>query len=75
MPRGRVRFFLDKKGYGFIIPEDGSEDVFIHYKNIEAEGYKTLVRDEEVEYVLQDGDRGRFAEKVISLGRHSDLCF
>ena len=68
MATGKVRFFLEKKGFGFIVPDDGSEDVFVHYKNISMEGYKLLKRDEAVQYDVVNGDRGIYAENVNSLG-------
>ena len=50
MPRGTVKFFNVGRGYGFITPEDGGADVFVHYSSIEAEGFKALRQGDLVEY-------------------------
>ena len=65
---GAIKWFDVSKGYGFIVPDDGTEDVFVHYKNIKMEGYKSLKRDEGVNYELVTGDRGVYAENVSSTG-------
>ena len=57
MSRGKVKWFHDAKGYGFIELEDGKE-VFVHYSAINIEGYKTLAEGQEVEFELTDGDKG-----------------
>ncbi len=55
MARGKVKWFNEKKGYGFIQMEDSQEDVFAHYTNIQGEGFKTLVEGQVVEFeVMQD---------------------
>jgi CspA family cold shock protein len=66
--RGRVKVFSDLKGYGFITPDDGGDDLFVHFSSINAEGYRTLHVGQPVEFTTLDGPRGRAAEdvKVIS---------
>lgn len=61
--RGLVKWFNDAKGFGFI--EHSSGDVFVHYSVIESSGFKTLKDGEEVEYELEQGDKGLHAKKVI----------
>jgi CspA family cold shock protein len=63
MSRGKVKWFHDAKGYGFIELEDGNE-VFVHYSAINIEGYKTLAEGQEVEFELADGDKGPRAANV-----------
>ncbi len=60
---GRVKWFDSKKGYGFIIAEDGKE-IFVHYTGIIKEGFKALSEGQEVEYELTDGDKGVQAVEV-----------
>lgn len=66
MPKGRIKWFNDTKGYGFIEQEDGG-DVFVHFSAIQMEGYKTLAEGELVEYDVREGDRGRQATNVVRL--------
>ena len=61
MARGRVKWFSDEKGYGFIEPEDGGEDLFVHYSEIVGEGFRTLEEGGSVEYEVVDGRRGKQA--------------
>ncbi len=63
MSRGKVKWFHDAKGYGFIEIDDG-KDVFVHYSAINIEGYKTLAEGQEVEFELTDGDKGPRAANV-----------
>lgn len=58
MPKGTVKWFNAAKGYGFISPDEGGEDIFAHFSAIEMEGYKTLQRGQEVQYDLQEGPKG-----------------
>ncbi len=58
MSRGTVKWFNAAKGYGFISPRDGGDDVFAHYTAIEMEGYKTLTEGQEVEYEVEQGPKG-----------------
>ncbi len=66
MARGKVKWFSNKKGYGFIATEDG-EDVFVHFSAIESGGYKSLDEGEEVEFELQDGPKGKQATNVVKV--------
>ncbi len=61
---GKVKWFDDKKGYGFIELDDGSGDVFVHYTAIQAEGFKSLSKGQPVEFDVIDGDKGRQATSV-----------
>ena len=63
MPIGKVKWFNDDKGFGFIEQEDG-EDVFVHYSGIAGEGYRSLAEGSEVEYEIQASDKGPRAENV-----------
>lgn len=67
MSEGTVKFFSDAKGWGFIIPDEGGEDCFVHWQNIEKDGYRTLAENERVSFVLRDGAKGRQAVEVRSL--------
>lgn len=62
--RGTVKWFNAAKGFGFITPTDGGDDVFAHYSAIDMEGYKTLSEGQEVEYDLEQGPRGAKATKI-----------
>jgi len=64
--KGRVKWFNDSKGYGFIQREDGS-DVFVHFSAIEGEGYKTLKEGQEVEFEVVETPKGLQAAKVVRL--------
>ncbi|HEX9693036.1 MAG TPA: cold shock domain-containing protein [Gemmatimonadales bacterium] len=64
MPRGKVKWFHDAKGYGFIEPMDGGSDVFVHFSAIQADGFRTLAEGQEVEFEVQAGERGHFAKNV-----------
>lgn len=66
MARGRVKWFNDNKGYGFIEQEDG-QDVFVHFTDIQAEGYKSLKEGTEVEFDVVPGDKGPRATNVVKL--------
>ena len=62
--RGVVKWFNGTKGYGFIGREDGEEDVFVHFRDIVGEGYRTLEEGQSVEFTIAKGDKGLFAENV-----------
>ena len=59
MPIGTVKFFNLDKGYGFIQPEDGSSDAFVHISAVERAGFRTLDRDQRVSYELEQDRRGK----------------
>jgi cold shock protein len=62
---GTVKWFNDKKGYGFITPDEGGEDLFIHHSNIMMEGFKTLRDGQRVEFEPGQGKKGPEATKVV----------
>ncbi|MDH3638178.1 MAG: cold-shock protein [Gammaproteobacteria bacterium] len=64
MSRGTVKWFNAAKGYGFISPSDGGDDVFAHYSAIEMDGYKTLTEGQEVEYEIEQGPKGPKAASI-----------
>ena len=66
MEKGKVKWFSNQKGYGFITLESGS-DVFVHHSAIEGGGYKTLEEGQEVELEVQDGPKGKQATKVVKV--------
>jgi CspA family cold shock protein len=59
MPIGTVKFFNDAKGYGFIQPDDGGTDAFVHISAVEKAGMRTLSKEQRVSYELEEGQRGR----------------
>jgi CspA family cold shock protein len=66
MPTGRVKWFNERKGFGFISRDDG-EDVFVHYSEIDSEGFKTLVENQEVSFDIKEGPKGLQAANVKAL--------
>ena len=65
MTTGTVKWFSDQKGYGFITPEDGSKDCFVHHNAIQGEGYKSLNEGQAVEFEVEDGPKGPQAKNVV----------
>jgi cold shock protein len=61
---GTVKWFNDAKGYGFITPEDGSKDLFVHFSNIQGDGFKTLTEGAQVTYEARQGQKGPEAINV-----------
>lgn len=67
MSTGTVKWFDAGKGYGFITPEDGSKDLFVHHSEIQTDGYATLNDGQQVEYELGEGQKGPCATKVVAV--------
>ena len=72
MPTGRVKWFNNAKGFGFILPEDESEDYFVHYSSIVMDGYKTLKAGQAVSFKMVDGPKGTHAVDVSLLDQEDD---
>ncbi len=64
MATGKVKWFNPTKGYGFIKPDDGGEDLFVHHSSIQGEGYKSLKEDQSVTFDVEDGEKGPQATNV-----------
>jgi len=64
MATGTVKWFNESKGFGFITPEDGSKDVFVHFSAIASEGFRTLAEGQQVTYDVEDGPKGPQAANV-----------
>lgn len=62
---GTVKWFNNARGYGFITRGDESEDIFVHYRNIRGDGYKSLAEGQSVEFQMIEGDKGLQAEDVV----------
>ena len=67
MATGRVKFFLADKGYGFIEPDDGGKDVFVHVSALQRAGIPTVQKDDEVAYELEKGRNGRIQVGTVAL--------
>jgi cold shock protein len=65
---GTVKWFNDTKGFGFITPENGSKDCFVHHTAIQMQGFKSLAEGERVEFDIVEGQKGPAAENVVRLG-------
>ncbi len=68
MARGTVKWFNSAKGYGFICPAEGGQDVFAHFSAIVMDGYKSLKAGEDVSYEVNEGSKGLHAAEIRSLG-------
>ena len=66
MPSGTVKWFNNAKGYGFIVPEGGGEDLFAHFSAVNMEGYKTLSAGDQVQFDVTVGDKGPQATNIVS---------
>ena len=68
MAKGKVKWFNDQKGYGFITPDDGSKDLFVHHSVVQGDGFKTLSEGQEVEFESTQTDKGPKAANVTKVG-------
>ena len=73
MANGKVKWFNDQKGFGFIAPEDGSKELFVHYQDIQGDGFKTLAEGQEVSYEVVETEKGLKAVKVTK--NKTFLCY
>jgi CspA family cold shock protein len=67
MARGTVKWFDGEKGYGFITPEDGGKDLFVHFSNIAGNGYRSLEEGQQVQFELGEGRKGPEATEVQAI--------
>ena len=65
--KGQVKWFNDSKGFGFITPDDGSKDIFVHHSAIQSNGFKTLTEGQKVEFEMEQGQKGPSAVNVTVL--------
>ncbi|MCK5707698.1 MAG: cold-shock protein [Candidatus Aureabacteria bacterium] len=66
MAKGKVKWFNNKKGYGFITPEEGN-DVFVHFSAVQGDDYKSLEEGQDVEFDVEEGPKGEQAKNVVKL--------
>lgn len=67
MVQGTIKWFSDQKGYGFITPEGGKKDVFVHFSALQGEGFKTLSEGQLVSFDIVSGPKGEQAANVVKL--------
>ncbi len=67
MPTGKVKWFNDAKGFGFIEPEEGGEDIFAHFSAIQMDGFRTLKQGGRVRYEVVAGPKGQLAQNIASI--------
>ena len=67
MPQGKVKWFNGEKGYGFIVPDDGGDDLFVHFSGIAGSGFKSLEEGQKVSYEATRGNKGMQAENVTAV--------
>ncbi|WP_045859885.1 cold shock domain-containing protein CspD [Teredinibacter purpureus] len=74
MPTGTVKWFNNAKGFGFILPEGGGEDLFAHYSSIDMDGYRTLKAGQPVTFEVEQGDKGLHAKQIkLSAGASTSV--
>ena len=61
---GKIKWFNDAKGFGFVTPDDGSKDVFVHFSAIQGEGFKSLAEGDKIEFEVQESEKGPKAANV-----------
>ena len=66
MARGKVKWFSDQKGYGFVTPESG-KDVYVHHSAIQGDGYKSLSEGQDIEFTIEQGPKGEQAVNVVKV--------
>lgn len=67
METGTVKWFNNAKGFGFICPVNGGEDIFAHYSSIQMEGYRTLKAGQQVQFNVQEGRKGNHANAIVPI--------
>ncbi|MDD5449252.1 MAG: cold shock domain-containing protein [Candidatus Omnitrophica bacterium] len=67
MPTGTVKWFSDQKGYGFIVPDGGGKDIFVHHTGIDGTGFKSLKEGDKVQYEVSQSPKGEQAIKVAKV--------
>lgn len=67
MAQGTIKWFSDQKGYGFITPEGGNKDIFVHFSALQGEGFKTLAEGQRVSFDITTGPKGEQAANVVKL--------
>jgi len=67
MAEGKVKWFSDQKGFGFITPDDGSKDVFVHHSSIQGMGFKSLSENDAVQYDVEQSEKGPRAANVVKV--------
>ena len=67
MATGTVKWFSDEKGFGFITPDDGGRDLFVHFSGIAGDGYRSLAEEAKVSYEAEQGDKGPKAVNVLKI--------
>lgn len=69
---GIVKWFSNAKGYGFILPDEGGDEIFAHFSAIDMEGYRTLKQGQKVEFQMQQGPKGRMAANIRLASAHME---
>ena len=67
MAQGTIKWFSDQKGYGFITPDGGAKDIFVHFSVLQGEGFKTLAEGQRVSFDVTSGPKGEQATNVVKL--------